>query len=89
MFQNPRNTPVKVTMDDAEISSLHVSQNIPQNSPMEVRIRESTFDFVCVLCVRHVWCPLDGCNALISQQDNCTVTVSTYSTCVHTNVGTT
>ena len=73
MFQNPRNTPVKVTMDDAEISSLHVSQNIPQNSPMEVRIRESTFDFVCVLCVRHVWCPLDGCNALISQRDNYTV----------------
>ena len=34
--QNPRNTPVKVTMDETEISSLHVSQNIPQNSPMEV-----------------------------------------------------
>ena len=34
--QNPRNTPVKVTMNDASISSLHVSQNIPQNSPMEV-----------------------------------------------------
>ena len=25
-------------MDEAEISSLHVSQNIPQNSPMEVSI---------------------------------------------------
>ena len=63
MFQNPRNTPVKVTMDDAEISSLHVSQNIPQNSPMEVRIRESivsqgtraqhltlSVSCVCVMC---------------------------------------
>ena len=28
-------------------------------------------------------------DALISQQDNCTVTVSTYSTCIHTTVGTT
>ena len=46
---------------------------------------------LCLLCVCvcHVRCPLDKCDALISQQDNCTVTVSTYSTCVHTTVGTT
>ena len=32
-----------------------------------------------------VWCPLDGCDALIGQRslDNCTVTMSVYSTCVH------
>ena len=30
-----------------------------------------------------VWCPLDGCDALIGQRDNCTVTVSMYSCTVH------
>ena len=39
---------------------------------------------LCGVCVVSVWCPLDGCDALISQQDNCTVTVSVYSVCVHT-----
>ena len=42
-----------------------------------------------VWCVCDVWCPLDGCNALIRQRDNCTVTVSVYSACVHTTMGTT
>ena len=42
-----------------------------------------------VWCVCDVWCPLDGYDALIGQQHNCTVTVSVYSTCVHTTVGTT
>ena len=41
----------------------------------------STFDSVWCLSV---WCRLDGCDALISQQDNCIVTVSVYSVCVHT-----
>merc|ERR1712048_1551955 len=40
-FQNPRNTPVKVTMNDATISQLHVSQNIPQKSPMEVTMEKA------------------------------------------------
>ena len=37
---------------------------------------------VCVVCER---CPLDGCDALIGQRslENCTVTMSVYSTCVH------
>ena len=35
---------------------------------------------VCVMCV---------CDTLISQQGKCTVIVSTYSTCVHTALGTT
>ena len=32
-----------------------------------------------------MWCPLDGCDALIGQRslDNCSVTMSVYSTCVH------
>ena len=34
---------------------------------------------VCVVCV----CVVDGCDALIGQQDNCTVTVSVYSCTVH------
>ena len=39
----------------------------------------------CVTC--DVWCPLDGCDALIGQPDNCTGTISAYSTCVHQAVG--
>ena len=34
-------TPVTVTMDEAQISHLHVSQNIPQRSPMTVRMMEA------------------------------------------------
>ena len=30
-----------------------------------------------------VWCPLDGCDALIGQRDNCTVTVSLCSCTLH------
>ena len=42
---------------------------------------------VCLSCVVCVWCPLDGCNALIGQR--WTVTRKLYSTCVHTALETT
>ena len=38
MLQNPRNTPVTLKMKDAELTNVHVSQNVPQRSPMEVEI---------------------------------------------------
>ena len=37
VVQNPVNTPVMVRMDRAHQSFLHVSQNVPTNSPLEVR----------------------------------------------------
>ena len=38
MLQNPKNTPVTLKMKDAELTHVHVSQNVPQRSPMEVEI---------------------------------------------------
>ena len=38
MLQNPKNTPVTLKMKDAELTHIHVSQNVPQRSPMEVEI---------------------------------------------------
>ena len=38
MLQNPKNTPVTLKMKDAELTHVHVSQNVPQRSPMEVVI---------------------------------------------------
>ena len=37
-FQNPKNTPVTLNMKKAELTNIHVSQNVPQRSPMEVKI---------------------------------------------------
>ena len=47
----------------------------------ETRAQHLTLSVWCVVCVCvcGVWCPLDGCDALIGQQDNCTVTVSEYN----------
>ena len=45
------------------------------------------------LCVVSVWCPVYPgwmrCSNRSERKDNCTVTISVYSTCVHTVVGTT
>ena len=38
MLQNPKNTPVTLKMKDAELTQIHVSQNVPQRSPMEVNM---------------------------------------------------
>ena len=43
------------------------------------RAQHLTLSVWCVC----VWCPLDGCDVLISQRDNCTVTVNMYSCIVH------
>ena len=40
------------------------------------RAQHLTLSVWCVVCV----CPLNGCDTLIGQRDNCTVTVSVYST---------
>ena len=37
VVQNPVDTPAIVRMDHAHQSFLHVSQNVPTNSPLEVR----------------------------------------------------
>ena len=38
LFQNPKNTPVTLTMKNAELNNIHVAQNVPQRSPMTVTI---------------------------------------------------
>ena len=49
---------------------------------------------LCVWCVCGVWCVVVSpgwmrCYDRSERKDNCTVTISVYSTCVHTAVGTT
>lgn len=39
-FQNPGSTSVKLMMDKPKMTQIHVSQNVPYNSPMEVEIND-------------------------------------------------
>ena len=39
-FQNPGSSSVKLNMDGPKMTQIHVSQNVPYNSPMEVTIND-------------------------------------------------
>ena len=39
-FQNPGTTSVKLNMESPKMTQIHVSQNVPYNSPMEVTIND-------------------------------------------------